>query len=400
MSLTDTAIRAVKPSEKQQKLFDGSGLYLLVFPSGSKVWRFKYHFQGKEKLISLGPYPAVSLKDARDKAADARKTLGGDNDPSAQRQQSRRQQRDTFEILAREWYNKQLPAWTERHAVYALRRMETNLFPYIGARPVADITAIELLSVLRRMESRDALTIARNVRSLCSRIFRYAVITGRAERDPAADLQGAITPHITKNRAALTEPAKVGKLLLAIDGYRGTFAVKNALILLSLTLCRPGEIRRAEWHEFDFENTLWRIPAAKMKMSRDHLVPLSPQAIAVLETMRPFSGDGQYVFPSRKRGQDLLTLSTLTRALRYMGFGAHEICAHGFRAMASTLLNEQGYPSDVIDRQLAHVPGNKVRAAYNRAEYLPERRKMMDAWAEYLDELRIKAGLLVEPATN
>lgn len=392
MPLVDTAIRAIKSSEKQQKFYDGSGLYLLVFPSGSKVWRFKYHFQGREKLISLGPYPAVSLKDAREKAAGARKILGGGNDPSVQRQQSRRQRKDTFETLAREWYTKQLPTWTERHAVHSLRRMEANLFPYIGSRPIADITAAELLSVLRRMESRNALTMARNARSLCSRIFRYALITGRAERNPAADLQGAIAPHITKNRATLTDPAKVGKLLLAIDGYRGTFTVRNALILLSLTFCRPSEIRRAEWQEFDVEGKLWRIPASKMKMSRDHLVPLSTQTLAVLETMRPFSGGGQYVFPSQKRGKDLLELTTLTDALRYMGFGTQEICAHGFRAMASTLLNEQGYPPDVIERQLAHVPGNKVRAAYNRAEYLPERRKMMDEWANYLDALRTLTG--------
>jgi integrase len=388
MPLTDTAIRAAKPSEKQQKLFDGNGLYLLVFPSGSKVWRFKYHFQGREKLISLGQYPAVSLKDAREKAAEARKELGGGKDPSAERQQSKLHHRNTFEIIAREWHEKQSPAWSTGHAANVLRRMESNLFPHIGAKPVGAIAATELLSVLRKIESRDAVTVARIARGICSSVFRYAVMTGRAERDPAADIRGAIAAHAAKNRAAITEPEKVGALLLAIDNYSGAFAVRCALSFMALTFCRSVEILHAEWPEFDFADKLWRIPAAKMKMSRDHLVPLSPQAIVVLEEMRLYSGTGQFVFPGIRAGKATMRSQTLIAALRRMGFDKNETSAHGFRAMASTLLNEQGYPPDVIERQLAHVPSNQVRAAYNRAEYLPERRKMMDEWAEYLDALR------------
>lgn len=390
MPLTDTAIRAAKASEKQQKLFDGSGLFLLVFPSGSKVWRFKYRFQGREKLISLGAYPAVGLKDARDKASEARKLLGGGKDPSAERQQSRLLHRNTFEIIAREWHEKQAPGWTVGHAANVLRRMETNIFPYIGAKPIGAITATELLALVRRIEARDAVTVARMTRSLCSGVFRYAVMTGRADRDPAADIRGAIAAHATTNRAAITDPEKVGVLLRAIDDYTGAFAVRCALKFMALTFCRPIEILHAEWQEFDFGDKLWRIPAAKMKTSRDHLVPLSPQAIAVLEEMRPYSGEEQYVFPGLRAGRPTMRSQTLLLALRRMGFDRTETSAHGFRAMASTLLNEQGYPPDVIERQLAHVPGNQVRAAYNRAEYLPERRKMMDAWAEYLTALKKK----------
>jgi len=390
MPLTDTAIRATKPLEKQQKIFDGNGLFLLVAPTGSKIWRFKYRFQGKEKLISLGHYPAVSLKDAREKAADARKILGSGGNPSEARKESKQQLFNTFELVAREWWRKQTGAWNERYSAKMLNYMEKDLFPYIGSRPVSEIKPSELLPVMRKMEDRGAMSVAHIVRALASSIFRYAVITGRAERDPAADIRGVLTPRVIKSRAAITDPAEVGKLLVAMDKYTGSLAVRNALRLICLTFCRTSEIRQAEWTEFDFEDSLWRIPAAKMKMSRDHIVPLSKQAVAVLEEMRPFSGDGQYVFPGRKRNS-LLNIATLTEALRSMGFTREEMCAHGFRAMASTLLNEQSFPPDVIERQLAHVPGNRVRAAYNRAEYLPERRKMMQEWADYLTGLKEKA---------
>ena len=391
MPLTDTAIRAVKPSENQQKLFDGNGLFLLLAPSGSKIWRFKYRFQGKEKLISFGHYPAVSLKDAREKAVEARKTLGGGIDPSAERKASKLQLANSFELVAREWHGKQSLAWSDKHRKKILHDMEKNLFPYIGSRPVGGIMPSELLPVMRRMEDRGAINLAHVMRGVCTNIFRYAVITGRAERDPAADIKGAISTYVRKNRAAITDPMEVGKLLLAIDGYHGSFITRNSLLLLSLTFCRPGEVRYAEWSEFDLEDKLWRIPATRMKMSRDHLVPLSPQAIAILEEMRPYSGSRVYVFPSTREGKPVLTHNVYNNALRSMGIPKEAMCPHGFRAMASTLLNERGYPPDVIERQLAHVPNNQVRAAYNRAEYLPERRKMMDEWAEYLDALRGRA---------
>jgi integrase len=363
MPLTDTAIRAVKTSEKQQKLYDGNGLFLLLVPSGSKIWRFKYRFQGKEKLISFGHYPAVSLKDAREKAAEARKTLGGGKDPSAERKESKQQLANTFELLAREWHGKQSLGWAEKHRTKILLYMERNLFPYIGSRPVGDIKPSELLPVMRRMEERGAINMAQVMRGVCTNIFRYAVITGRAERDPAADIKGAIATYVRKNRAAITDPLEVGKMLLAIDSYHGSFITRNSLLMLSLTFCRPGEVRNAEWSEIDLEDKLWRIPAAKMKMSRDHLVPLSPQAISLLEEMRPYSGNRVYVFPSTREGKPVLTHNVYNNALRTMGIPKEAMCPHGFRAMASTLLNEQGYPPDVIERQLAHVPNTQVRAA-------------------------------------
>ena len=391
MKLTNTTIRAAKPTSVQQKFFDGNGLFLLVTPAGSKVWRFKYQFQGKEKLISLGQYPAVSLKDAREKAADARKILGNGGDPSASRKASIQKLSSTFELVAREWFKKQTAAWEAHYAAKMLSYMEKDLFPRIGSRPISEIKPLELLQVMHKIEGRGAMSVAHIVRGLASSVFRYGVITGQAERDPAADIRGALTPRVIKYRAAITDPAAVGKLLIAMDKYPGTLAVRNAMRLLCLTFCRTSEVRAAEWAEFDFEDMLWRIPAAKMKMSREHIVPLSKQAVAILEEMRPFSGDGKYVFPSRNRKGLFLNVNTVTDALRALGYSKDEMCAHGFRAMASTLLNEQGYSPDVIERQLAHVPGNRVRAAYNRAEYLPERRKLMQDWADYLSSLKAKA---------
>ncbi len=317
--------------------------------------------------------------------------MGSGKDPSVERQQSKLQHKNTFETIAREWHAKQAPGWSTRYAANVLLRLENNVFPHIGSQPVGAITATELLSMLQRIESRGAVSMARLIRGLCSCIFRYAVITGRAERDPAADIRGAITARPTKNRAAITDPEKAGALMLAIDTYTGAFAVRHALAFMALTFCRPVEILHAEWAEFDLSDRLWRIPEEKMKMSRDHLVPLSRQAIAVLETLRPYSGAGRYVFPALRGDAEVMRSQTLVAALRRMGFDRSETSAHGFRAMASTLLNEQGYPPDVIERQLAHAPSNQVRAAYNRAEYLPERRKMMDEWANYLEVLRERA---------
>jgi integrase len=365
--------------------------FFLSAPTGSKIWRFKYRFQGKENLISLGHYPAVSLKDAREKAAEARKTLGSGKDPSAERKASRQQFANTFELIAREWHKKQSLAWSDKYRVKILQNLEKHLFPHIGSRPVADIKASELLAALRKLEERGTIQTAHSMRALCSNIFRYAVITGRAEHDPAAGIRGAISSYVRKNHAAITDPAEVGKFLLAIDNYHGSFIMRNALNLLALTFCRPIEVRQAEWLEFDFDDMLWRIPAAKMKMSRDHLVPLCPQSVAVLEEMRPYSGKLPYVFPGAREGRVMLCGNAMVAAIRRMGVNGDEMSAHGFRAMASTLLNEQGYPPDVIERQLAHVPNNKVRSAYNRAEYLPERRKMMEEWANYLDSLRARA---------
>jgi integrase len=391
MPLTDTAIRGIKPLEKQQKLFDSNGLFLLVFPTGSKIWRFKYRFQGKEKLISLGKYPAVSLKEARELVMEARKTLVQGKDPSAERKAHKQQLANTFELVAREWHEKHVPGWTTRYAETLLRNMEMNLFPYIGSRPVAEILPSELLAVMRKLEARNAVTMAHKRRGACSHIFRYAVVTGRAERDPATDIRGAIASRATKNRPAITDPIELGKLLIAIYNYMGSPSVRGSLRLIPHVFCRPTEMRHVEWSEIDFEAKLWRIPKEKMKMSRDHLVPLSRQALELLEEMRLYSGDGQYVFPGVVAGAQLLSSTTLVHAIRRLGYSADVMCAHGFRATASTLLNEMGYHPDVIERQLAHVQRNHVRAAYNRAEYLPERREMMQVWSDYLDSLRERA---------
>jgi integrase len=396
MPLNDTALRAVKPAEKTQKLFDGNGLYLLVTPGGSKSWRLKYRFQGKEKLISLGPYPLVSLKEARERATAARKTLESGTDPSAQRQQEKNMAQTTFELVAREWHEMQTPKWSATYAEATLNRMQRNLFPFIGSKPVNTISSPEILSLLRKVEARGAIGSAHALKNICSCVMRYAIATGRAERDPAADLRGALSPHVKKHRPALTEPQAVGRLMHAVYNYQGSLSVRSALQLMALTFCRTNEIRFAEWREFDFADRLWRIPAERMKMKRDHLVPLSNQAVAVLEKLRPYSGKEQYVFPGYRSETVPFGNTALQKAIRVMGFEQGEMCPHGFRSMASTLLNELGYNADWIERQLAHVPHGQVRGIYNRAEYLPERRRMLQEWADYLDTLRTKARLEIE----
>lgn len=388
MPLTDTALRAVKATEKAQKLFDGNGLFLFVSPSGTKSWRLKYRFQGKEKLLTLGTYPQTSLKEARERTADARKQLDGGIDPGETKKEEKQAAACTLEQVAREWYEKQLPAWSKRHSEDVMERLEKNIFPFLGDRPIAEVTAPELLSVLRRIEARGAIETAHRVRGICSLFFRYAVATSRVERDPAADLKGAITNRIPKPRAAITTPDEVGALMRAIDGFAGTYTVKCALQMCALTFCRPGEVRTAEWTEFDFKENLWRIPGSKMKMRMDHLVPLSRQALEILEELRKLTGSGKYLFPSIRTIDRPISDMTLVAGLRRMGFEKDEMSAHGFRAMASTLLNEQGYSADVIEKQLAHSPSNKIRGIYNRAEYLTERRKMMQAWADYLADLK------------
>ena len=391
MPLTDTAIRFVKPTEKQQKLFDGNGLFLLVSPKGAKGWRFKYSFQGKEKLISLGSYPLVSLKEARERATEARKTLESGSDPSALRKQEKLKVETSFELVAREWHEIQIAKWSKPYAVQVMYNLKRNVFPFIGSKPVNEVTAPEILALLRKVEARGIIGTAHAIKNICSCVMRYAIATGRAEREPAADLRGALAPHLKKHRPALTAPESVGNLMHAIHNYQGSLVVRSALQLLALTFCRSTEIRKAEWREFDFEENIWRIPGDRMKMKRDHLVPLSRQALAVLGKLRAYSGGGQYVFPSYRTETKPFGDTALQRALRVMGFERDEMCPHGFRSMASTLLNELGYNADWIERQLAHVPHGQVRGIYNRAEYLPERRRMLQEWADYLDALRRKA---------
>ena len=390
MPLTDTTLRNAKPGEKQIKLFDGHGLFLLIAPSGTKAWRLKYSFHGKEKLISLGLYPTVSLKEARERAATARKDIENGIDPSEKRKLKKSACQNTFEGVALEWHEQNKHKWSEVYAKTIMHRMKRNLFPQIGSKPVHLVSAPELLALLRKIEARGAKDIPHIVRSICSSVFRYAIATGRAERDPAADLNGALAPRVRRNLPSQTTPEAVGPLMIAIDNYPGTFVVRSALQLMALTFCRTGELRNAEWREIDLEDGLWRIPAERMKMSRDHLIPLSRQSVAILRKLQAYSGKDVYVFPNYKTEKRSMSKSALLGAIRRLGFENDEMCPHGFRSMASTMLNELGYNGDWIERQLAHVPRNIIRGIYNRAEYLPERRKMMQAWADYLDELRRK----------
>jgi len=394
MPLTDTAVRNAKPAAKPFKLADGGGMFLLVTPNGARYWRMKYRIDGREKLLALGVYPDVPLKLARERRDEARKLLANGVDPSAQRQAAKVATADTFEAVAREWIAKYSPSWSPVHADNILRRISRNLFPWIGARPIGAITAPELLRVLRRIEERGALETAHRAHQNAGQVFRYAVATGRAERDPSGDLRGALPPVNSKRMASIVDPVRIGELLRAIDGYSGTFAVRCALRLAPMTFVRPGELRKAAWSEIDLDAAEWRIPAARMKMREEHVVPLATQAVAILRDLHPLTGSHAFLFPSARTSDRPMSENTVNAALRRLGYTGEEIVGHGFRAMASTRLNEMGWPSDPIERQLAHAERNKVRAAYNRAQHMPERVKMMQAWADYLDGLRAGANVV------
>lgn len=391
MPLKDVTVRNAKPREKAYKLADEKGLYLFIKPNGSKAWRLKYRFLGKEKTLSIGLYPDVELKDARNARDNARKQLADKIDPGLAKQVSKRSAKlaaeDSFEVIAREWYVKFSTKWSPSHGERILRRLEKDIFPWIGKRPIAEITAPELLSVLRRMENRGAIETAHRAHQNCGQVFRYAIATGRAERDPSNDLRGAIPPAKTKHHASITNTHAIGELLRAINGYHGHFVTKCALQLAPLLFVRPGELRHAEWSEFNLATAEWRIPAEKMKMRVTHIVPLSTQAIMILRELRALTGDDKYLFPSIRSKNRAMSENTVLGALRRLGYTGDEMTGHGFRSMASTLLNEQGWNPDAIERQLAHGEKNTVRAAYNYAEYLPERKKMMQHWADYLDVL-------------
>ena len=393
MPLTDTAIRGLKPTDKQQRVSDGNGLYLLVTPNGKKNWRFRYFIQGRENMLSLGAYPQVSLKEARERCAAVRKQVSDGIDPSVEKKAKIQSQQTTFEKVALEWLENQKAVWSPGYVKMTTKRLENNIFPFLGNRPISEITPPELLVVLRKIEARGAVNQAHNVREICSRVFRYAIATSRAERDTAADLHGALKAFIQKPRPAITEPKKIGGLMRAMDDFDGTFIVKCGLQLLALTFLRPSEVRCGVWSEIDFEEKLWCIPAERMKMRREHLVPLSEQALALLQELHKLTGHAELMFPGLRSPKTPISDATFLAALRRMGYGKDEMCPHGFRSMASTLLNEQGYPADAIEKQLAHNPRNKIRGIYNRAEYLPERRRIMQEWANYLDELRANTSL-------
>jgi integrase len=371
---------------------------LEVAPSGGKWWRLKYRHGGKEKRLSLGTYPDTGLATARAKRDDARKLLASGVDPGEHRKAEKaageNRVANSFEGIAREWFAKFSPGWAVSHADKVIRRLELNLFPWLGDRPITDIEPPELLKCLQRIEARGALDTAHRAHQNAGQVFRYAIATGRASRDTSADLRGALPPAQHEHYATITEPKAIGALLRAIDGYTGGQIVRAALRLAPLVFVRPGELRGAEWEEFDIDNAEWRIPAKRMKAGVQHIVPLSSHAVDILIELQPLTGHGQFLFPGRDKKKPI-SENTLNAALRGLGYSGDSFTAHGFRGMASTLLNEQGWHRDAIERQLAHGERDKVRAAYNHAQHLPERRKMMAAWSDYLDTLRNDTGKVV-----
>ena len=390
-TLTDVAARNAKAKDKPYKLAAGGGLYLEVMPNGSKYWRMKYRFAGREKRLAVGVYPEVSLKEAAIKRDEARVALRDGRDPSAEKRDTKQRQKvahaNSFEAVAKEWLkHRQDLAQTTRERAEAM--LTAYVYPWIGTRPIGEISAQALLEVLRRTESQDKLETTQRLRQICGQVFRYAVASGRAERDPTRDLRGALKTNTNRHFASITDPAKVGELLRAIDSYSGQFTTKCALKLAPLVFTRPGELRRAEWSEIDLKAKQWNIPGAKMKMGQPHVVPLSTQAVAVLEELQPLTGQGKYLFPSVRSPRDPMSDNTVNAALRRLGYSTEDMTGHGFRTMASTLLHELGWNTDAIERQLAHAERDPIKAAYNRAQHLPERRRMMQAWADYLDALR------------
>lgn len=392
MPLTDTHIRNIKYAGKPKKYFDGGGLFLFVTATGSKLWRMAYRFEQKEKLLSFGEYPTVSLKDARERREEAKKKLANGIDPAEHKKSVKAAQlaeiNDTFRNIALEWHETRTAEFSDKHRGTIMFRLETYLFPAIGKAHIAKLEPQDILAVVRPIEQRGLFETSRRLLQIVSQVFRYAVITGRAKHNIAADLRGALRPRKVTHRAAVTEPGKVGQLLRDIDNYNGYFPIICALKIAPLVFVRPTELRAAEWSEFDLKAEEWRIPAERMKMKQMHIVPLSKQAVKILEELYLYSGTGKYLFPSIRTEARPISDATMLNALRRMGYAKHEMCTHGFRSIASTLLNELGYNRDWIERQLAHGERDEVRAAYNYAEYLPERRKMMQEWSDYLSTLR------------
>lgn len=391
MALTDIQIKNLKYSGKPMKIADGGGLYLYLSASGKKLWRLGYYFERKAKVLSFGEYPVVTLQKAREKRMEAKQLLADGIDPAAVKKAAKEEQvsevKDMFRSIALEWFEARTTDFTEKHQGTVMYRLEKYIFPVIGKEHIARMEPQDILKVVLPIEKKGQNETARRLLQIIGQIYRYAVITGRAKRNPVTDLHGAIRPRSVTHRAAITEPKKVAQLLRNIDGYEGYFPIVCALKLGPLVL-RPTELRAAEWTEFDFETNEWRIPATRMKMKQMHIVPLSRQAVKILKELQEFSGSGKLLFPSIRTATRPLSDATVLNAIRRMGYSKDEMSTHGFRSLASTLLNELGYNRDWIERQLAHGERNDVRAAYNYAEYLPQRTKMMQEWADYLDKLK------------
>lgn len=396
--LSDTKIRGARPKDRPYKLFDGDGLFLIVHPNGGRWWRQRYYLDGKEQLLSLGTYPEVSLAGAREKGSALRRQLANGTDPSVERQRVKIARRgaaaSAYKAVALEWLEKTSKArqWSVDHTERTRRRFEVHFFPWLGPKPIAEITDDDVMACLQRMEDRNLIDTAHRALSENDSLFRYAKKRKYVKHNVVADLRGPDTlPRAkVKHHAAITDPAQLAPLLRAIDAYHGGFIVRCAIRLLPLVFVRPGELQWATWSEFDLDGAEWRIPAERMKMREYHIVPLSRQAVAILRELHPVSGPEGYVFPQARSASRPISENTLNVALRGIGYTKDQQTAHGFRRTASTLLNEQGWNPDAIERQLAHGERDPVRGSYNAAQYLPERRRMMQAWSDYVDGL--KAG--------
>ena len=388
MPLTDTAIRNAKPQSKPYKLADGDGMFLLINPNGSKYWRMKYRVAGREKLLALGVYPDVGLADAREYRLQARKSLAAGNDPSETKKEAKRltvaNAENNLEAIAREWHAHHLHEWAAHYARDVINRLETHIFPKLGNRPIADITTTDILSALKVIEKSGALDMAQRMMQTCGQVFRYAIVTGRTNHNPVNDLRGALKTPVRKHHAHL-KAEELPEYLQKLEAYDGDSQTKLALKMLLLTFVRTTELRGALWQEINFDNAEWRIPASRMKMKDPHIVPLSTQAIAVLRELQKQSGNREHVFPNQNRPTKCMSENTMLFALYRMGYHSRAT-GHGFRATACTILYENGFTEDMVERQLAHAKRNKVRAAYDHAQFIEPRRKMMQWWADYLDK--------------
>jgi integrase len=404
MALTELEIKKAKPQEKPYKLTDGDGMYLFIHTNGGKYWRMDYRFGGKRKTLAIGVYPETSLSQARVRRFDARKLLANDADPGVIKilQKSARKASgddvvsDSFEMIAREWFDRYKLNWRENHSSKVIARLNNDVFPWVGGKSIAKITPIELLAAMRRIEARGALETAHRALACCGQVFRYAVATGRAERDPTVDLRGALPPYKKdKHFAAITDPKKVGVLLRDIEGYQGSYIVKAAFQLSPLLFVRPGELRMMEWKDLDLDAAEWSYFISKTETQ--HIVPLCKQAVKILREIEPLTGRGKYVFHGERDHDRPMSDNAIRSALRRLGWANDEMTPHGFRAMASTILDNMGYKQEWLERQLGHEEPNKVKAAYKRDAwrmYLPERTTMMQAWADYLDKLKKGAEVL------
>lgn len=402
-TLTELQVKNAKPAPKEIKLYDGGGLFLLVTPTGGKLWHMKYRFAGKEKKLTFGAYPVISLSDARQRREDAKRLLSNGVDPGevkkAQKAATFAETENSFEVVTREWHEKFKGKWVASHAQHKMERFEKNVFPWIGKMPIGEVKATDVLALLRRIESRNLLDTAHRVKMDCGQVLRYAVATGRAERDCTADLKDALPPVKSGHFSAPTDPKAVAEILRAIDGFTGSFIVQCAMKLAPLFFVRPGELRAAEWSEIDLEGKIWQIPGHKMKMKEAHIVPLSTQAVAILRELQPLTGHSQFVFPCTRTPLRCMSENSVNAGLRRLGFEKSEITGHGWRAVARTLIHEVlGFSPDAIEAQLSHRVPDRLGTAYNRTQHLSERKKMMQVWSDYLDGL--KSGAKVLPLRN